>query len=204
VRDSFQPKLIYLARRHPSLDRQAFTRRWRQHAQLGMSRPRWINIARYVHCDIELPRPEERDFLSDHDGIGMIWHKSPEHRAAHIADSGSRLQMESDEAATFAEPITEVCLLAREKILIPPDAGAGIKLTYFSQRDLPQARPSEALGHVVNHALPRDQRADGGLGCRLVEEFWFRSRKSAVAAAREIPRQAGDVIVVSNQVVLYP
>jgi hypothetical protein len=204
VRDSFQPKLIYLARRHPSLDRQAFTRRWRKHAQLGMSRPRWINIARYVHCDIELPRPEERGFLGDHDGIGMIGHKSPEHRAAHIADSSSRLQMESDEAATFAEPITEVCLLAREEIMLAPPANAAIKLTCFSERDFPLARPAEALGHVVSHALPRDQHADGGLGSRLVEEFWFGSRDSAVAAARDIPRQAADVVVISNQVLLYP
>lgn len=204
MRDSFQPKLIYLARRHPSLDRQTFTRRWRQHAQLGMSRPRWINIARYVHCDIELPRPEERGFLGDQDGIGMIWHKSPEHRAAHIADKSSRLQMESDEAATFATPITKVCLLAREEIRLAPDAGALIKLTCFSQRSQPLARPSQAVGHVLNHALTADQPGGAGLGSRLVEEFWFESRGSAVAAAAEIPQEAEDVIVLSNQVLLYP
>lgn len=217
--DSFEPKLIYLTRRHPALSRAGFTARWREHGALGMSRPRWKNIARYVHCDIMLPPEGCAAELSDHDGIGIIWHRSPAHRAAHLADTTSRAEMEADERISFAEPIINVCLIAREKVLhTPPAAGTAVKLTRFIWKPMqPQSGPMPtgvddsaiprfSLGHVVNQPLPAERGSHWGLDCDWVEELWFADVAQAIDEARRLVRThpAGRVIsVLSNEVELY-
>jgi hypothetical protein len=200
----FQPKLIYLARRNPALSRDAFVVRWRQHGRLGMSMPRWVNIARYVHCDVSPPHEEERHLLSDHDGIGMIWHRSPPHRAAHIADTRSRQAMEADEAATFERPIVQTCLLAREEVLAAAAPGAPFKLTRFATDCGVASLPYGAVGHVRNYPLPPETGAGWGLPSRIVEEFWFASREAAVEAAGELQPNRDSILLLSNEVVLYP
>lgn len=216
----FEPKLIYLARRNPALSREAFTRRWRQHGALGMSRPRWKNIARYVHGDVL-----DSD---DHDGIGLIWHRSRAARAAHLADSDSRLQMERDEIETFAEPVVNVCLLAREYVLLRPprssissggmaDPAAPVKLTRFlgtrgtaDSTELRWRLEAEGIvlhGHVINLALPPERREAWGLRHACVEELWFASRedarRAAVVAAAAPGMQIGDITVLTRDVLLY-
>jgi len=214
-----RPKLIYLTRRHPALTRTGFTPRWREHGALGMSRPRWSNIARYTHGDVLEPPAALRDVLSDHDGIGLIWHRSPAHRAAHLADTTSRGEMEADELATFAEPIVRHCLLARETILIPPPSSTDIatKLTCFhwaSEREAlrraDSTKQSGVSGHVINEPLPPERPGGWGLSCDLVEELWFDSRAAAVcgaqilsAATKRVRPDGRTVMVLSNEVELY-
>jgi hypothetical protein len=210
--DALQPKLVYLARRHPALSRAAFVARWRQHGALGMSRPRWRNIARYVHCDVLDPPAPSAAVDTGWDAIGLIWHRSVAARAAHLADTDSREQMERDEGETFARPIVECCLLARECVLLAPparrlgaDGAAGaIKLTRFLRAGADQAaldqasRPAiaaarrEALtahgaaprGQVLDLPLPPERGAPWGLDCVAVEEWWFDDLAAAERAAR--------------------
>jgi hypothetical protein len=219
--NDYQPKLIYLARRNPSLTRSEFVLRWRQHAALGMSKPRWRNIARYVHCDVlSLPQPVG-DITHDFDAIGMIWHRSPAARIAHLADSSSRLQMEQDEAQTFAEPIVNDCLVAREHVLQAPsevDAGT-VKLTRFwhgaavdavdrstaPQSDLSRVQ-REVRGHVVNRPLAPERGSAWGLSCTVVEEIWFADAAAALASLAQIAANepAGmTTTVLTNEVLLY-
>lgn len=202
-----QPKLIYLARRSPGLGRAAFTPRWRQHGALGMSRPRWKNIARYVHCDV----------LDDsgYDAIGLIWHRSAEHRAAHLADTSSRLDMERDEAATFARPIVEDCLLARETVLSPPAVAADEARKVFAFFTSAPATPLDprlrqlhrvgapALGCVRNEALPPERASGWGLRFPLIEEFWFGDDDSARRAAAQLQAQGAASAIITNHVCLY-
>jgi hypothetical protein len=200
--DVFQPKLIYLARRHPALDREAFRERWREHARLGMSRPRWVNIARYVHCDIVPPEAQLEPWRGDQDRVGMIWHRSPAHRRAHLADAGSRSEMEADEAATFSRPIVEDCLLAREQVRVAPPPDADWKLILFASTEAPAPVPTGAVGHVVDTPLPPENGESWGLPSARIEEFWFRSREEAEAAAAGL---AGPdrLAVVAREVELY-
>lgn len=67
-----QPKLIYLAQRRPDLSREGFVTLWRQHGALGMSRPRWKNIARYAHCDVLDAGADIPGISNDYDGVGLI------------------------------------------------------------------------------------------------------------------------------------
>jgi hypothetical protein len=208
----FEPKLIYLTRRHADLSRPAFRARWRQHAALGMSRPRWKNIAQYMHCDVLDD--------GDHDGIGLIWHRSPAHRAAHLADTSSRLDMERDETETFARPIVADCLLAREYVLTPARTALGTALRVFRfLADLPAdtttavdaaARRARTLagrgitthGHVLNLTLPPERLPGWGLRHAQIEEWRCADLDAARAAAAALA--APDALaVITNEVPLY-
>ncbi len=208
--NDYQPKLIYLARRLPGLDRAEFTSRWRQHGALGMSMPRWRNIARYLHCDVDPATPS-------HDGVGMIWHRSVEARHAHIADRSSRGAMESDERATFAEPIVQCCLLTRERVLLapPPPTDAACKLVRVISEladghcvgalaGLADAG-LQPLGLVNNLPLPPDQVEAWGIRCKQVEEWWFGSRTSALQALEWLADRFPDtgICLLTNEVELY-
>jgi hypothetical protein len=208
----FEPKLIYLTRRHPDLARATFRDRWRQHAALGMSRPRWKNIAQYMHCDV----------LDDsgHDGIGLIWHRSPAHRAAHLADTSSRLDMERDELATFARPIVADCLLAREHVLTlaRTQPGTALRLFRFIE-DTPTetatataaaaargqqlaARGIATRGHVLNLTLPPERAPHWGLHYPQIEEWRCDDLATAGAAAAALATP-GTLSVITNEVPLY-
>lgn len=208
----FEPKLLYLTRRHAGLTRAAFRSRWRKHAALGMSRPRWKNIAQYMHCDV----------LDDggYDGIGLIWHRSPAHRAAHLADTSSRLDMERDETETFARPIVADCLLAREHVLepartqpgtalrlfrfiddTPPDDDAAIAAAAARGQQL-AARRIATRGHALNLALPPERPPHWGLRYAQIEEWRLDDLDSARAAAATLAAP-GVLAVITNEVPLY-
>lgn len=112
------PKLIYFAARHPRFSPVEFIERWRQHANLGMSMPRWRNIKRYVHCDrISGPSLDGEEILCD--GVAMVWYHSESTRQAHIADTSAAPILKSDELETFDRPVQHVAVLTEETICIP-------------------------------------------------------------------------------------
>jgi len=201
---TIRPKLIYLTRRNPAYTRPDWTARWRQHGALGMSLPRWRNVARYVHCDLIEPRPEQSAYLADHDGIGLIWHRSLAHREAHFADTSAQATMVRDEAETFARPIAMDCLSAEEQVVLPPpDDGDLLKLTVFHRDIRFSPRPAGAIGHVRNVPLPHPQGGDWGLPYLNIEEFWFASAAAADEAAQSLHQVSGALCVLGKEVELY-
>lgn len=210
-----QPKLIYVAQRHPRLQPHEFTARWRAHGALGMSLPRWKNVARYVHCDV-LAAPQYAGVLdTTHDGIGIVWHRSPAARAAHLADTSSRESMERDEEETFARPIVDCCILMHERLLLTPRSGSqAFKLTRLvtaaGPRELQAAAMRERLGragialqgHVVNMPLPPENGVRWGLDVDCIEELWFDSMDGALRAAMLLAAD-GSAQILTNEVELY-
>lgn len=201
--DPLQPKLIYLTRRHPAFSRGDWTARWRQHGALGMSLPRWENVARYVHCDLVDPTPGQRDYLSDHDGVGMIWHRSIAHRDRHFADTTAQQTMVDDEAQTFARPIARDCVSVREELVRGGAETTGaIRLFAFLETAVPLDTPPAALRHVRCHPLPHRGDVAWGLGAKWIEEFWFADIGAADDAARRV--HAGGVrCVIGRDAELY-
>ena len=105
-----RPKLIYFAERLPELDRDGFIRRWREHARLGMSMPRWKNISRYVHCDA-VDKPGLGLPIAWCDGVAIVWYRSETARLAHITDRSAGPVMKRDELETFARPLRDASIL---------------------------------------------------------------------------------------------
>lgn len=223
-----EPKLIYLAKRNPALTREGFTRRWRQHGALGMSMPRWVNIRRYAHCDVQ--QLGIKGVSEDYDGVGLIWHRSPEARMRHRADNSSQGQMVEDEAHTFAEPVYNFCLLAEESVLRSEGVGP-VKLIRFVERSkaitaeafarawkgqyasalLQGTTSGDMLRYVQNHVLPPELPRGWGLRSDCVDEFWFESRDKAAAAFGVINAQSHiegrlvsqSIWVATNEVILH-
>ena len=218
-----QPKLIYLTKRKPSLSEEAWTPRWRQHGALGMSRPRWRNISRYTQSDMVRNPPAELGASTAYDGIGIVWHRSPAHRAQHILDRSSSDTMVRDEYETFAEVIVNVMLIGAEDILrTPPDGG--LKLAAFLTRPAGTTREAfgasvraalagaldgplgEALGVAVTLPLPPERDGRWGLDVDAVVELWFADEAAAVRARTEALFGAlgGErIVVLTNEVLLH-
>jgi hypothetical protein len=115
---SDHPKLIYFAERRADMDAAAFRARWRQHARLGMSMPRWRNIQRYAHCDAT-SIPNSLFPLGCCDGVGIIWYRDEARRLNHVTDRSAAPMMKQDETEAFVRPVREVALLADEFTLQP-------------------------------------------------------------------------------------
>lgn len=143
-------KLIYRAERHPALDRNAFRARWRRHAALGMSQPRWTNILRYAHCD---PVDERAPW----DGVALLWYRDEAARLRHVADPVAREIMRADEAATFARPVRAFATLVTETTCVWPHA-AGFKLFVFVWRGTASNRDDFVARCMRDHAPRRRER----------------------------------------------
>jgi len=197
-----QPKLIYLTCRNVAFTRDDWTCRWREHGALGVSRRRWKNVQRYVHCDLIYPHGNEGAFLGDHDGVGLIWHRSIEHRNAHFADDEAQAVMEADEVETFAEKISLNCLSAEEQIVVHPAPDATFHLFCFAWDDAAFADLSGLRGEV--HCTPLLQPSGGrwGLDCKRIGEFWFAERSAAISAAKKLSG-SGRICVIGRDCELY-
>ncbi|HEY5754748.1 MAG TPA: EthD domain-containing protein [Steroidobacter sp.] len=218
-----RPKLMYLARRNPALSCEQFTPRWRQHGALGMSMPRWKNIWRYVHCDV---LPESGD---DFDGVGIVWHTSPESRRAHREDTSSQGTMEADEVQTFDQLVVNFCALMEERVVQEPRRTASAKLIRFAMCQPNVVREdfaASALAHAINllatpigqsirglvqnHAQPTETGRPWGLPYDYIEEIWFDSVQDAARARAglrgvlpSLCASGEPIAVLTNEVVLY-
>ncbi|MEX0923485.1 MAG: EthD domain-containing protein [Rhodovibrionaceae bacterium] len=220
-----QPKLIYFAERPPQLDRAGFRARWRAHAKLGMSMPRWRNVARYVHCD-SLEMPETSLPSAWCDGVAMIWYRSEENRLAHVTDRSAAPRMKRDEQESFARPVREVAVLSEEHVFKPCE-GARYKLFLRVWRKpeqsledfrmerlkghgprLLQGMEAEGLcrGYVQNHARAESPAASVPPPlCDCVEELACDDAAACVALLRPLlDEDAAEVRAVwTEETLLY-
>lgn len=214
------PKVVYLARRHPSLDAPSFVRRWREHGALGISQPRWGSVYSYHHCDV-LRDLAVAGTTSEGDGVGVITFRSWAHRAAHVADTASQARMVADEDDVFAEHIAHRYSICQETVVadgVPTDR----KIIRFLWRDvgtshdefrdawLASARERSATvegfapRYVVN--LPVEAPSpDRGLGCDGIEELWLAADadpEHVIALTQPLFGSRVDTLL-TNDVTLY-
>jgi len=159
------PKLIYFAERREHMDASTFRTRWREHARLGMSMPRWRNVRRYVHCD-SIAGADSLLPIAYCDGVAIIWYRDEARRLRHIGDRSAAPLMQADEADTFARPVREVALLADEFIFEPgSDIASKLFLRFWRQAAMPLAEFRawwlQQAGPELNHRLA-DAGIDGG------------------------------------------
>ena len=205
-----RPKLIYVAHRHPRYSHDEFIRRWRQHGSLGMSQPRWRNVALYLHCDQVDGLTRSLPIL-ECDGVAIVVYRSDQARQAHIADEGARRIMKADELETFAQPVATTSLLVRERVeRHGPFAEFRLFVFWTISGAAEQARygePSLADTDVaLTHNRPRDH-AGSPLWAR-VDELTSASVETLDSVADEIYRDGPAVggeprFVLTRPVVLH-
>jgi uncharacterized protein (TIGR02118 family) len=131
-------KMIYLAERNPSLDRDAWVARWRQHGAFCRTLPIWDHIRHYEQCvavdgaEILQTSPTGPQPQEGWDGVGMIWFWSFEALGRAI-DEPLRPQLDADELETFNGPVAPTALLARE-VVLRDEGGVGAKVIAFVRR----------------------------------------------------------------------
>ena len=203
-----RPKLIYIAQRHPRYGHDAFIERWRQHAALGMSQPRWRNVARYLHCDRVEGLPSSLPSL-ECDGVAIVVYRSVEARDAHVADETARRIMKEDELDTFAQPVAYTSMLVREAVEREGSLD-GFRLFLFRSRAGDRGQLLDRLPAGADFALTRNARA-GPAGKEPwieIDELSSVSLETLGALARELYREAASTgeesrFVLTRTVVLH-
>ncbi|RZL66166.1 MAG: hypothetical protein EOP81_01370 [Variovorax sp.] len=224
------PKLLYIAHRRAGFSPTAFTARWRQHAALGMSQPRWTNVARYLHADRQDGLPPA-DNPVDCDGVAIVEFRSEAHRQHHIAQEASRLTMKADELETFDGPVGRTSLLTNERpvragpdgpfklfvfwLAVGDSAGHGAQAAdaFTSQWQArarqwkPPATAQDNVRFVQNVPVqPRAERS-AGLACDGIDEFTAADagtlKAHAEAWVRDADLHARPQMVLTRVVVLH-
>lgn len=221
-------KLIYLAKRNPSLTREEFVRRWRQHGAFAMQLERWSSIDRCAYCDVLPPLPGIAEASDDYDGVATIWF-----RDSTPASPGDRDRLRADELETFSDYVDTFRLDVREEVV---RAGRGlVKATIFITDSAPQDRESfdtrwirhadnvlhrpeadSIRAYVRNHVRIDPSRPTPQLPFTGVAEYWFDSLGALTDCLGSTSVRAcfGDgvesfdpgsrnVLVATNEVVLY-
>jgi hypothetical protein len=190
---SDSPKLIYVAQRHPRLAPADFTSRWRQHAALGMSQPRWRNVALYLHCDRIEGLPVGAPAL-DCDGVAVVVYRSEGHRQAHVSDRTAGPIMKADELETFAQPVAQTALLTRSEAVVAPASGnfrlfifwpaasSGFGARWPAAAPQWRSRLQVGVGLVCNHPI----QGAGELKCGGIDEFCAASPEPLVLLAESL------------------
>lgn len=205
------PKLIYVAHRHPRFTHEAFIRRWRQHAALGMSQARWRNVTLYLHCDRIDGLPSAVPVI-DCDGVAIVVYRSEHARQAHIADEPARRTMKQDELDTFAQPVANTSLLLREDVgrAGPPE---GYRLFVFwslapggDEARQPLDGAWRQLSAAANLAFTRNHPAGriGDWACAYVDEVLCAELEPLITLAGNLDTTVeGACAVLTRTVVLH-
>ena len=149
-------KMLYIAKRHPSLTPAGFVARWRQHGALAMSLQLWRRMTGYVQASVISPAPLAG--ASDgYDAIGVLWNSDAPMTEADAADSAT---MAKDEEETFAHYISPGLQIFDEKVLKHDGPGRVTAYLCFSNAEAARkaaeaavARP-EADRVTLNTPLP--------------------------------------------------
>jgi uncharacterized protein (TIGR02118 family) len=228
------PKRLYLARRKPSLTREQFIRRWREHGKLAMSfmaRQNWENVTAYIHFDPVSEATGVAGASDDYDAIGWIRFKDVAARKRHIEFAEARAVLEPDEDAFFTERVNRTGMVTWELPLRDGPSSGVTKFCFLKRKhELSSAAFDDYWRHthaplvmrtmpamqryVQNYPLPPEKGAAWGLGCDGVEESWFSSLDDVKRAHTETVTRAIEqdrsrfvrecVVVIAQQTVLYP
>ena len=223
-----KPKLIYRARRHARFDRAQFIARWRQHGKLGMSLPRWRNIARYMQCDTVPGLDTIREDSSHCDGVALVWYRDEAAYRRHVTeDPEGRMTMKRDELETFEAPVS-TCAVLTEELVLKSALPACAKLFVFWRSSNGSDRKAfevawhgkhaeafhkhivqrpEITGYVQNRPRPAENSRGWGLDCLGIDEISAASSAPLVALATDWAARsnlpATPSFVLTNAVLLY-
>ena len=157
-------KLIYFGPRPRDRNLSAFRQRWRQHADLGMSRPFFRHMTLYKHLDAleptefglsaaGLPATAEGEI----GGVGEIWVEGSKALAEVIADPTAAVML-PDEVETFGRELGNSVIPTREHLVVErgPVALSLVSLV-FRAKASPSVNFSERWRQAGEHLLSIDK-----------------------------------------------
>ena len=184
------PKVIYLARRNPSLTREEFPARWRQHSLLAGSmpsiRPGFAQVAQCLNLYDRAVVPRAS---LDYDGVNLLTMTSPDRiETVWQSDEVHNLVL-PDELATFDRYVRQFSLTAQEYVvangpmqpyclIVFLKRDRKVELDAFGKTLIDAHGTMAADGEraVVNLVTDRQP----GYNFDAVTELWFGSTEKAI------------------------
>jgi hypothetical protein len=196
-------KLIYLARRNPSIAAEDWPRMWRSHAVFASQFPDiGAHFSSLLYCSrIFFPSLEGAPFAppgasQDHDGAAIVASPSRDGLNIDMAPE-TRARIEQDELRVFDVPTPHCTLRCKETLVYGGAAGEGAVIRFLKRK--PGESPGDFLRHFrkrhaetamsAARAAPRITRyvqnelaEDPPPGCPFdgVSETWFAAAQDAV------------------------
>jgi hypothetical protein len=194
-------KLIYLARRNPSLMPLEFPEAWRSHSRLASQYATTLgtHYNRVIQCLKAFEANVPQSFVNDIDGVAMLTMKSWQDLEATRSDAHVNSVLRDDEPRVFADYVDKSMLAVDETVLMDRGAGRCALLSFLPIST--NSSQSEFLkvwsGPHANELLhaPACRGAVGYHQCRVVDhpgppyafgglaELWTSSLEEALAIA---------------------
>jgi hypothetical protein len=180
-------KMIYLAKRNPSLAAEAFSEAWRGHSALGAGctnvRDKVIQV---MQCSRVLAEPNVPGASTDYDGVNLLEVKSQQ-AANDIWDDAETLAiMRPDEPRVFSTYVRQFSLVCESMALRDVPRGQCVVVGFLkaagalaSQVELQQADISGAQRVVWNRVA---QTPPPGYEFDAIVEWWFADAAAALTA----------------------
>ncbi|MBF5007491.1 EthD domain-containing protein [Diaphorobacter caeni] len=216
-------KMIYLARRNPTLAPEQFPEAWRSHSALGKQcRNVGQRVKAVAQCarvlDDALPATLSRDY----DGVNLMVLADRNSGDAIWSDPETLSIMRPDEPRVFADYVRNFSMLCEQHVLrgsadeaVHPQRDAMILIgflqreaTFSKARSAPTSLPAawitgglNAAQRIVCNTL--DAAAPEGYGYGYIVEWWFDTVQAAKEAAQSLSdakQASGDSVFMLTQV----
>lgn len=189
-----QYKLVYLARRSPTLAPEEFPQAWREHSQLASSFGTSLgkHFLSSHQCVKHRADGLATSFVNDYDGSTILGMKSWEDLLAARYHPHALDELLEDEKRVFAGPVDEWTMAVEEHVLRRGNPTTNVLLSFLTPRDAADmAEKSRAAAAELPGLLPSASRIvwnrviDPAMAYPFAAmiEAWFPDPDSAIAAA---------------------
>lgn len=126
-------KMIYLARRNPTLTPEQFPQAWREHSALGRQCKNVQDRVRSVTQCVRLLDGEIHDASTDYDGLNLLGLRDRESADAIWTDPETLAIMRPDEPRVFDRYVRDFTLVAQEQVLQSGSQGDAVLVGFFKK-----------------------------------------------------------------------
>jgi hypothetical protein len=177
-------KLIYLAKRNPSLKAEQFPQAWREHSALGRQCTNVQHRVRSVTQCVRVPVEKVPLLSTRYDGVNLIELLDRESADAIWSDPETLAVMRPDEPRVFDRYVRDFSLVAREHIIQPGPKGPSVLVAFLKSH-----HPADGMEKVTSFNDPLESIASTtrvvvnlvephrppGYDFDVIVEWWFES-----------------------------
>lgn len=201
-------KMIYLARRNPTLTAEQFPQAWREHSALGRQCKNVQDRVRSVTQCVRLLDAHLAGASVAYDGVNLLGLRDRESADAIWTDAETLAIMRPDEPRVFDRYVRDFTVVAQEQVLHQGGAGDAVLLGFLKQRAGVQSADfqrtlcleplpwPEVRRTVLNLVEPQ---RPVGYDFDAIVEWWFDDATALVKALTRAPM--GGALPVLQQTV---
>ena len=206
-------KFMYLAKRKPTHTPESFIKRWRQHGELAISMPMWINTLLYIQADPIRPIPIA-GASSDYDAVAYTVMRNEDLFRNPSPDAANSVEiLLKDESETFAAPIPPVSIMVHEDVLKKGPPGGVTAFLFFDDPKRAESVGKSYAGNAKATRVVVNRKRDDLkmseeqlLSYEAVVEVATRdvaSLQAVLTDDAEAPWRKADLAVITREAILW-